>query len=320
MLDRRIALAHLPTPLEALERLGAELGLRGRLYAKLDDATGLAAGGNKVRKLEYLCAAALDEGCDTLVTGGGQQSNHARLTAAAARRVGLACTLVLVGPPPSPPDGNVLLEHVLGADIRWLPAYHFLEIEGGIAAACADLRAHGRRPYAIPIGGSTPIGALGYARGAQEILQQRPDTSLIVVANGSGGTHAGLAAGAGEHARVLGIDVGARPDLAQWVTQLATQTAALAGLPQPRGGAQLDCDHVGPFYAAHTDACRDAIRLAARLEGLILDPVYTGKAMAGLIARARAGRLPQAGAVVFVHTGGLPGLFTPSNAQWLAEG
>jgi len=182
------------------------------------------------------------------------------------------------------------------------------------------LRAGGRRPYAIPIGGSTPIGALGYARCAQEIMQQQPDTELIVLANGSGGTQAGLAAGLGDHARVLGFDVGARPDLAAWVTELAAQTAELAGLPAPRGTAQLDFDHVGAFYAAHTDECRDAMRAAAQLEGLILDPVYTGKAMAGLMAIARAGRLPRAGSIVFVHTGGLPGLFTADHATWLTSG
>ncbi|MBX3027758.1 pyridoxal-phosphate dependent enzyme [bacterium] len=318
-LDRRLPLAHLPTPLVALDRLGAALGMApGRLFAKLDDSTGLAAGGNKVRKLEYLCAAARAQGCDTLVTGGGAQSNHARLTAAAARRLGLECTLVLGGQPPPLPVGNLLLDHLLGADLRWVDAYDFAAIERAIDAAADALAAAGRRPYRIPIGGSTPLGALGYVRCAIELLAQAPRATLVVVACGSGGTHAGLAAGLGEHRRVLGIDVGARPGLAAHVEELATATAALAALPPPDGAAQVDATQVGPGYAAPTDACREAIAMAARLEGLVLDPVYTGKAMAGLIAARRAGRIAADAPVVFVHTGGLPGLFTPSASAWLS--
>ena len=320
-LDRRLPLAHLPTPAVALDRLGAALGMApGRLFAKLDDATGLAAGGNKVRKLEYLCAAARAQGCDTLVTGGGAQSNHARLTAAAARRLGFECTLVLGGTPPPVPVGNLVLDHLLGADLRWVDAYDFGAVEAGIAAAAADLTARGRRPYAIPIGGSTPLGALGYARCAIELLAQVPAIELAVVASGSGGTHAGLAAGLGAHDRVLGIDVGARPELAAHVADLAARTAALAGLPAPTGAARVDATQVGAGYAVPTDACREAIAMAARLEGLILDPVYTGKAMAGLIAARRAGRIAADARVVFVHTGGLPALFTPSAVAWLTGG
>lgn len=320
MLDRRIPIANLPTPLVPLDRLGAAIGLRpGQLLGKLDDATGLAGGGNKVRKLEYLCAAARAQGCDTLVTGGAQQSNHARLTAAAARRLGFDCTLVLTGPVPDPPIGNVVLERVLGADIRWVGEYDFLGVEAGIAAACDELTAAGRRPYLVPIGGSTPLGALGYARCALELREQAPDLELVVLATGSGGTHAGLAAGFGDHGAVLGIDVGARPGLDRWVEELASAAAALAELPAPRGTAQLDLEHVGAHYAAHTDACRAAIQLAARLEGLVLDPVYTGKAMAGLIANARAGRFAECRRIAFVHTGGLPALFTPANAAWATE-
>jgi D-cysteine desulfhydrase len=320
MLSRRIQLAHLPTPLIRLDRLGATLGLAaGGLLAKLDDATGLAGGGNKVRKLEYLCAEALAQGCDTLVTGGGQQSNHARLTAAAARRVGLECTLVLGGPAPPAPVGNVVLDRLLGADIRWVEAYDFSALEAAIESACAELSARGRRPYRVPIGGSTALGALGYVRCAMELRQQASDVELVVIASGSGGTHAGLAAGCGDHARVLGVDVGARPGLAAWVGELAVATAGLAALPAPLGAVQLDATQIGPGYAAHTDACREAIGLAARLEGLLLDPVYTGKAMAGLIAAARGGRIGRHQRVVFVHTGGLPALFTPGNAAWLTE-
>lgn len=317
-LEHRLSLAHLPTPVVALDRLGAALEMApGCLFAKLDDATGLAAGGNKVRKLEYLCAEARAQGCDTLVTGGGAQSNHARLTAAAARRLGMACTLVLGGAPPPVPVGNLILDQLLGAELRWVDAYDFRAVEEGIAAAADDLAARGRRPYRVPIGGSTPLGALGYVRCAIEILAQVPHADLVVVASGSGGTHAGLAAGLGDHGRVLGIDVGARPDIAAHVQDLAARTAALAELPSPAGTAQIDAAQIGSGYAAHTDACRDAITLAARLEGLLLDPVYTGKAMAGLIAARRAGRIGAATRVVFVHTGGLPALFTPGTASWL---
>jgi D-cysteine desulfhydrase len=319
-LQRRLPLAHLPTPLVALERLGAALGMApGCLFAKLDDATGLAGGGNKVRKLEYLCAEARAQGCDTLVTGGGAQSNHARLTAAAARRLGFACTLVLGGAPPAVPAGNLVLDHLLGAELRWVDAYQFGAVEAAIAAAADDLAGRGRRPYRIPIGGSTPRGALGYVRCAIELLAQAPRTALVVVASGSGGTHAGLAAGLGEHARVLGVDVGARPDIAAHVQDLAARTAALAALPPPAGEAWIDATQIGAGYAAPTEACREAITLAARLEGLVLDPVYTGKAMAGLIAARRAGRIAPDAPVVFVHTGGLPALFTPQAAAWLTS-
>jgi D-cysteine desulfhydrase len=318
-LERRLPLAHLPTPVVALDRLGAALGMpAGHLHAKLDDATGLAAGGNKVRKLEYLCAEARARGCDTLVTGGGAQSNHARLTAAAARRLGLECTLVLGGPAPPAPVGNLILDQLLGASLRWVDAYDFAALEAAIAMAADELGAAGRHPFAIPIGGSTPLGALGYVRCAIELLAQAPRADLVVVASGSGGTQAGLAAGLGDHERVLGIDVGARPALAAHVHDLAARTAALAHLPPPSGAARIDSAQIGAGYAAHTDACREAIALAARHEGLLLDPVYTGKALAGLIDARRSERIAADAHVVFVHTGGLPALFTPTNAAWLA--
>jgi D-cysteine desulfhydrase len=319
-LDRRVVLAHLPTPVVRLDRLGAHLGMRpGALLAKLDDATGLATGGNKVRKLEYLCFDALARGCDVLVTGGGSQSNHARLTAAAARRLGLACTLVLGGPAPDQAVGNVVLDRILGAEIRWVDAYDFAAVAAGITAACDELAARGRRPYGVPIGGSTALGALGYVRCAHELRVQVPDCDTVVTASGSGGTHAGLAAGFGEHRRVRGIDVGARPGLAAHVRELAAATAALAGLSAPEGDPLLDAAQIGAAYGAHTDPCREAIQLAARLEGLILDPVYTGKAMAGLIAARRSAAIAADCRAVFLHTGGLPALFTPEHAAWVTH-
>lgn len=314
----RLHLANLPTPLVRLDRLGAHLGFQpGRLFAKLDDATGLAGGGNKVRKLEYLCAAARSEGCDTLVTGGGIQSNHARLTAAAARRLGFDCVLVLGGAPPALPSGNLVLNRLFDVTIEWLAGYSFHALERGIMAACGRLREAGRRPYGIPIGGSTPRGALGYLACARELLDEIPQLDLVVVASGSGGTHAGLAAGLGDHGRVLGVDVGARPDLAEHVGRLAQETAALAHRSAPKGQPAIDVTQVGPGYAVPTESCHEAVRLAARLEGLVLDPTYTGKALAGLIAARARGDVGSSTRTVFLHTGGLPSVFTPAAVDWL---
>ena len=324
-LDRRVALAHLPTPLEPLERLGRHLGLApGALWVKRDDMTGLGGGGNKARKLEFLCAAALDQGCDTLVTGGGLQSNHVRMTAAAANRLGLGCVVVLAGARPDVPAGNVVLDELLGPEIVWAhqrsEAMDYQGIERAIEDTCRRVAADGRRPYGMPIGGATAVGALGYVRGAVELAGQAAEHAgglgLVVTADGSGGTHAGLAGGLGDHAQVLGVDVGARTDLEECVPATASKAAALAGLPPPHGTVRVDRRHAGPFYGSLTDGCREALHLAARLEGLVLDPVYTGKAMAGLIAAYRDGAVPDA-PVVFLHTGGLPALFAGGAPAWL---
>jgi D-cysteine desulfhydrase len=318
--ERRLPLAHRPTPVEPLSRLGAELGMApGALLVKRDDVTGLAGGGNKARKLEFLCADALDRGCDTLVTGGGRQSNHVRMTAAAANRLGMQCTIVLSSPPPERPSGNVLLDHVLGPDIEWAGVLDFDALEEAIGAACDRLAAAGRRPYRVPIGGASAVGALGYVDAARELVGQVGSVEVVVTADGSGGTHAGLSAGLGDHGRVLGVDVGARPDIVDAVRVMAVEAAALAGLAAggPAGEVRIDRGQVGDGYGAATDECRDAIRLAARLEGLILDPVYTGKAMAGLIAARRSGEIADEETVVFLHTGGMPALFAARYADWL---
>jgi D-cysteine desulfhydrase family pyridoxal phosphate-dependent enzyme len=317
----RIPLAHLPTPLEPLDRLGAHLGMEpGALLIKRDDATGLAGGGNKARKLEYLCADAQARGCDTLVTGGGHQSNHVRMTAAAANRVGLECTVVIAGDRPAHPSGNVVLDELLGPAIIWIGPADYYAIEAAIVEESDRLTAAGRHPYAIPVGGANAIGALGYVVAARELQTQANEIGLVVVADGSGGTHAGLAAGFGDHTLVLGIDVGARPDLDQQVPLKANEVAALAGLNPPTGSCQIDHDQIGPGYAAPTDACREALELAARLEGVILDPVYTGKAMAGLIRARRDGRIGASTTTVFWHTGGLPALFASAYADWVRTG
>jgi D-cysteine desulfhydrase len=306
---QKVPLAHLPTPLEPMDRLGAALGFEpGALWVKRDDCTGLAGGGNKARKLEYLCAEALAQGCDTLVTGGGVQSNHARMTAAAANKLGMDCTIVLASDE-CPPEGNVVLDVVLGADIVWAGPLGYRATEAAIEAAYARLAAAGRRPYLMPIGGATVVGARGYVDGADELAGQLPDLDLVVLAGGSGGTQAGLVAGLGDHAKVLGVDVGARRDLAEAVTLKAVDVAALTGRPEPRGVVQVDGSRVGEGYGVPTEDGQRAIELTARREGLILDPVYTGKAMAGLIAARREDRIPADQLVVFLHTGGMPALF-----------
>jgi len=314
----RLPLAHLPTPAVPADRLAATLDLpHGSLWIKHDDLTGIAGGGNKVRKLEHLAAAALAEGADTLVTGGGRQSNHVRLTAAVANRTGLAATVVLASDPPERPTGNVVLDEVLGPELVWAGDLAYYELEAAIAATADRLVAEGRRPYAIPVGGASAVGALGYVRAAAEIEAQVPGNPLVVVADGSGGTHAGLVAGFGDHGRVMGVDVGTRPDLDEAVPVMAAETAALAGRPAPVGTVQVDHGRIGPGYGAPSDACREALDLAARTEGVLLDPVYTGKGMAGLVAAVRDGRIDGSRPTVFLHTGGLPAIFSPRYADWV---
>ena len=314
----KVALAHLPTPLEPMDRLGAALGFdAGCLWVKRDDCTGLAGGGNKARKLEYLCADALAQGCDTLVTGGGRQSNHVRMTAAAANKVGLRCTVILASKPPAHPTGNVVLDHVLGPDIVWAGPLDYYGTEAAIDATCDALEADGRRPYRMPVGGASTVGALGYVYAADELRAQLPDLDVVVVADGSGGTHAGLVAGFGAHRYVLGVDVGTRPDLDEQVPAKAADAAAMAGRPAPTGDPWIDHDHFGDDYGAMTDDCRRAIDLAARLEGLVLDPVYSGKAMAGLMAARAEGRIAADRRAVFLHTGGMPALFAAAYADWI---
>lgn len=301
---------HAPTPLDEAPRLSDALGLR--LLVKRDDQTGLALGGNKARKLELLVADAIARGCDTLIATGGAQSNFARMAAAAAARSGLACHLVLSGSAPEHDSGNLILDRLFGATVEFAGTEHWTELEHRVAAVAERL---GPRGYPMPVGGSTPLGALAYVDAANELLVQlgrAPD--WVVVADGSGGTHAGLLAGLPREVRVLGVDV-ARPPvpLVKHVARLAAATAALAGIAAPEN-PPIVIDHAGPGYAAISDEARAAVRLAACSEGLVLDPVYTGKAMAGLIAEARAGRI--GGTVVFWHTGGSPALFADAYREF----
>ena len=320
----RVPLAQLPTPLEAMDRFSEWLG-GPRVLVKRDDLTGLALGGNKARKLEYLCGEALARGCDVLVTGGGAQSNHARMTAAAANRLGLECHLAVGGKEPSVYSGNLLLDRVLGATLHFTGADSYYEVESAIEEVSARLAADGRRPFAMPIGGASVTGAAAFVDAADELLAQADrggdDEAVdwIVVADGSGGTHAGLVAGLGDAARVLGVDVGTRPDLDDVIPRLATEAAARTGRAAPRGELVLDHGRFGDGYGAITDDALEAIERVASLEGVILDPVYTGKAMAGLIAAAREQRFAPDDTVVFWHTGGAVALFARRYAELFAD-
>jgi D-cysteine desulfhydrase family pyridoxal phosphate-dependent enzyme len=308
--EGRVPLAHLPTPLEPMARLGEALGVP-RLLVKRDDCTGLALGGNKARKLEYLCAEAQALGCDVLVTGGGPQSNHVRMTSAAANRLGLDCHVALAGKTPEVASGNLLLDGLLGTELHFTGAVGYYDIEASIEELAAMLTRDGRRPFAIPVGGASVTGVLAYADAADELTAQLggDEIDCVVVADGSGGTHAGLLAGFGDHVRVLGVDVGTRPDLDDVVPRLAEEAARRAGRPAPPAHAVIDHERFGTGYGALTDETIEALELTARSEGIVLDPIYSGKAMAGLIAAVRDGRIGRDETVVFWHTGGAPALF-----------
>jgi D-cysteine desulfhydrase family pyridoxal phosphate-dependent enzyme len=314
--DGRVPLAHLPTPLESMDRFSDWLG-GPRVLVKRDDLTGLALGGNKARKLEYLCAEALAQGCDTLVTGGGHQSNHVRMTAAAANRLGLDCHLAMGSHQPQTLSGNLLLDVVLGATLHYTGTQSYYETESAIEELAARLASEGRRPFAIPIGGASVTGVASYVGAAAELEQQLSGTRAdwAVVADGSGGTHAGLLAGLDPGTRVLGVDVGTRPDLDDVIPRLAGEAAARVGRAAPSAETIVDHAHFGRGYGDVTDEAVDAIRRTARLEGIVLDPVYTGKAMAGLIGAVRDGRITAADTVVFWHTGGAVALFAKRYAD-----
>jgi D-cysteine desulfhydrase family pyridoxal phosphate-dependent enzyme len=313
----RFPLAHLPTPLEPLERLSAALG-GPRLWVKRDDQTGLAGGGNKTRKLEMLVAEARAQGADSLVTAGAAQSNHCRQTAAAAARAGLGCVLILRGSAPTRDEwtGNLLLDDLLGARIRWAGDEDRTTV---MEAAAADERAAGRRPYVIPIGGSNPTGAAAYALAFRELWDQMVERGVefdrVVFATSSGGTHAGLIAGAadcGYQSQLLGISIDSpRQELAAIVAPLAEDVAERLDVARPLPAYLLTIDdgYLGAGYGIVGEPERDALRLLARTEGLLLDPVYTGRAMAGLLDHIRRGAIGPDESVLFWHTGGTAALF-----------
>lgn len=311
----RVHLANLPTPLEEAPRLGASADIR-KLLIKRDDLTGLALGGNKARKLEYLMAQAIAKGCDTILTNGGPQSNHARMTAAAARKLGLDVKLVLGGPDFEQFHGNLLLDVILGADIIFLKDKDVPEMQAAMETLAEDLVIQGKKPFIIPVGGSTATGALGYVRAMRELSEQLGDTAVqIVVAVGSCGTIAGTVLGAKLFLRgssVIGISVSrSSASISSRASEIANESSTLieAGVTvRPEDVVSYD-EYYGPKYGIPTAEGNEAIIEAARLEGLVLDPVYTGKAMSGLLDLARQGKIDKERPVVFIHTGGSPGLF-----------
>jgi L-cysteate sulfo-lyase len=311
----RLELNHCPTPVERMPRLRAALGGGPSLLVKRDDAISFGFGGNKVRKLELVVARARARGADTLITTGGVQSNHARATAAVAARLGLRCVIVANGQPPEKLTGNALLDALLGAEVDYVATRE--ERTPRMQAIAADLAARGRRAWLIPLGASTPLGALGIARGVGEMVRQGVRPDVIVHATSSGGTQAGLLAGCVLHGlptRVLGVSA---DDPA--ATVVATVRRILAGMQEhlPVDGEALAAARpievedglVGEGYGIPSDASREAQQLAARLEAVLVDHTYTAKALAGLIAGVRSGRFRRNGTVLFWHTGGQVGLF-----------
>jgi D-cysteine desulfhydrase family pyridoxal phosphate-dependent enzyme len=320
----RERLAALPTPLEQAPRLGRELGVD--LYLKRDDNTGLAVGGNKARKLEYLVGEALALGSDTLITTGGPQSNHCRMTAAAAAKYGLECHLVFTSGPIEVLQGNLLLDSLLGAQ------FHFTGSSDGSQAAlhmeelALSLRNKGRNPYVIPLGGSNEVGALGYVRAMHELAEQAERMGVafdyLVHASGSAGTQAGLLAGAkifNLPLRILGMSVSrTRERLSREVLELATATIARAGFQVRPDASEVEVydQYIGGGYGIPTPLSTEALSMFARLEGVIIDPVYTAKAAAGLLDLTRRGVIPAEAKVLFWHTGGSPALFADQSLHW----
>lgn len=304
---RRAPLARLPTPLVPLPRLAAALrapdGPAIELWCKRDDLTGLGLSGNKVRKLDFLVGEAEAAGATILLTTGGIQSNHARATAVAARERGMEVVLLLRGEPPAAPDGNLLLDHLLGARIVWCTAEEYRHERDAILARLASEEAdRGHVPYVIPEGGSNAVGARGYVEAAAEVASTGRTFDHVVVACGSGGTVAGLA---------LGPDIGFVHGVAVCDDReyFRSRVQEIAGpeLREPGNGWDILDGYQGPAYGVATSAIWDTIRLAARTEGLLLDPVYTGKALHALRSEVAAGRW--AGRILFWHTGGVFGLF-----------
>jgi D-cysteine desulfhydrase family pyridoxal phosphate-dependent enzyme len=322
----RYPLTTLPTPLQEAHRLRISLGGEQRcprILLKRDDLTGLALGGNKARKLEFLVGDALANGATALVTTGAAQSNHARMTAAAGGVAGLKTTLVLAARRTPPPyQGNLLLDYVFGADVRFVPAPEDPRLgagDEGVAEAVEQLRARGERPYVIPVGGSNAIGALGYVEGTRELVAQLHEAgekpTRMYFASGSRGTQAGLELGAriyGASYSLFGIAVsGGEAQKRARAHRMVNEVAALMGVKVSVNEEDLstDQDFIGDGYGIPTSACLEAIHIVARHEGVLLDPVYSGKAMAALIDHVRRGAIAPDETVIFLHTGGAPGLF-----------
>jgi D-cysteine desulfhydrase len=318
----RLALAHLPTPIEELPRLSSILG-GPRIFVKRDDQTGLAFGGNKTRKLEFLVAEAQQQGARMLISAGTIQSNHCRQTAAAAARYGFECTLLLTGEMPNHPSANILLDQLFGASIINIADRR--DRDRLLQETFDQARAAGKKPYLVPYGGSSPTGALGYAFAMQEFLEQGIHADWIVFASSSGGTHAGFVLGQrvfGFEGKVLGISI---DESAEWlrehVSVLASSASELLG---PRiefdpAGVLANDNYCRAGYGVLTQSERTAIYLFARYEGLLLDPVYTGRAAAGLVDLIQKGFFVKGETVLFWHTGGQPALFANEYSSSLIQ-
>ena len=321
----RLGLAHLPTPLEPLRRLTAYLG-GPRIWAKREDATGVGFGGNKLRKLDYVLHEAIEAKADTLVSGGVVQSNSQRQVAAAAAKLGLECHLAvyhgrLAAPTPEyETSGNALLNRLFGAHLHHVPWTG--DRNAAIKALGDHLRAQGRRPYFVPYGVSNPLGAVGYASAIMEIAEQSRQLgfhpSAIVHCSGSAATQAGLVVGASIAlgvTRIVGIDIDAEPERVRAdVVTYARAAADLLDTAFSDSDVEVVAGHAGPAYGVPHPATIEAIKLAGALEALPVDPVYSGKGLAGLIALARAGRWRADEDVIFLHTGGAPALFAYQSA------
>jgi len=308
----RVRFAHLPTLVEALPRLSEALG-GPQLLVKRDDQTGLAFGGNKTRKLEFLIAEAREQGAHTLITAGALQSNHCRQTAAAAARFGFKCILVLTGSAPELPTANLLLDRLFGAEIIHVKERQ--ERDRILEQTFERAANEGLQPYLVPYGGSSPTGALGYAFAMDEFMKHNVAADWIVFATSSGGTHAGLVLGQrlfGYKGQILGISVDESDGwIKEHVSALATAASQRVGdaIPFKPNEVLCNADYCQAGYGVLSDKEREAIRLFAQHEGLLLDPVYTGRAGAGLIDLIRKGFFNKSETVLFWHTGGQPALF-----------
>ena len=304
-----------PSPIQEMDGLRRALGGGPRLLVKRDDTLPFAFGGNKVRKMQLVAADAISAGADTLITSGGIQSNHARVTAAAAAKLGLRCILVVNGSQPDRPTGNALLDGLLGAEVRYVDDRAWRA--PGMQAAADELRKAGRKPYIIPIGASTPLGACGFVSAAAELRAQvETPPDFILHSTSSGGTQAGLIAGclsAMPGTRIIGVSADeSSPSLESTIKDLLLGMPALLGMAKGYfndARVAVDDRFVGGGYGVPTEESRAAIELLARTEAIFLDPTYTAKAMAGLIARIRAGEFREDQTILFWHTGGQVGLF-----------
>ena len=317
----KLRLAHLPTPVDELKRLGKKLHCHN-IYIKRDDQTGIAFGGNKIRKLEFLAAEALEKGCKTLITAGAIQSNHCRQTAAVAGMLGMECILVLGGDEPELPEANTYLDVLLGAKIHWTSRQ---KIKKKLNEVFLQAEEDGLQPYLVPYGGSSPLGAVSYAFALKELQEQISDVDWIIFATSSGGTHAGLHAGKmllGLDVKILGISIDETGRVIRRVTaDLAEEVCELLGEKRSIFAEDIlvNDEYLGEGYAEMGAAEIEAIKMFAMEEAVMIDPVYTGRAAAGLIDLIRKGYFRPNEKLLFWHTGGTPALFVDKYRQKLMD-